>query len=215
MRLPAGLRRDRLSRLPGPGRANFAPMPTSTLAIKRAPFIRAGRGRSGACRNATVYFQVLKNPRFPGNCHILRGERVDTVMACAARTASHWPAQDGWNLAGHHPMSWRPPPLPLWSQRRPRNSDALTRSRSWAVFNDWPSWRSTVTCFTIRSCLPAGASARGVLGDSITEGWGQKGTATSLDRAAIFPGKQYINRGISGQTNPQMLVRFRQDRSSS
>ena len=26
-----------------------------------------------------------------------------------------------------------------------------------------------------------------------------------------FPGKPYINRGISGQTTPQMLVRFRQD----
>jgi acyl-CoA thioesterase-1 len=26
-----------------------------------------------------------------------------------------------------------------------------------------------------------------------------------------FPGKQYINRGIGGQTTPQMLVRYRQD----
>ena len=27
----------------------------------------------------------------------------------------------------------------------------------------------------------------------------------------MFPGKSYINRGISGQTTPQMLVRFRPD----
>src|SRR4029078_13457988 len=27
----------------------------------------------------------------------------------------------------------------------------------------------------------------------------------------MFPGKPYIGRGISGQTTPQMLVRFRQD----
>ncbi|MGB7265169.1 MAG: SGNH/GDSL hydrolase family protein, partial [Terracidiphilus sp.] len=40
------------------------------------------------------------------------------------------------------------------------------------------------------------------LGDSITQGW-------KLDES--FPGKPYINRGISGQTSPQMLVRFRQD----
>lgn len=40
------------------------------------------------------------------------------------------------------------------------------------------------------------------MGDSITEGW-------HLD--VSFPGKPYINRGISGQTSPQMLVRFRQD----
>ena len=40
------------------------------------------------------------------------------------------------------------------------------------------------------------------MGDSITEGW-------HIDQS--FPGKPYINRGISGQTSPQMLVRFRQD----
>ncbi len=39
-------------------------------------------------------------------------------------------------------------------------------------------------------------------GDSITDGW-------KLDQ--YFPGKGYINRGISGQTTPQMLVRLRQD----
>jgi acyl-CoA thioesterase I len=39
-------------------------------------------------------------------------------------------------------------------------------------------------------------------GDSITDGW-------KLDK--YFESKSYINRGISGQTTPQMLVRFRQD----
>ena len=49
------------------------------------------------------------------------------------------------------------------------------------------------------------------MGDSITEGWGMKATATSPARGDFFPGKPYLNRGISGQTTPQMLVRFRQD----
>ena len=49
------------------------------------------------------------------------------------------------------------------------------------------------------------------MGDSITEGWGMKATATTPDRGEFFPGKPYVNRGISGQTTPQMLVRFRQD----
>lgn len=40
------------------------------------------------------------------------------------------------------------------------------------------------------------------MGDSITQGW-------KLDES--FPGKPYINRGIGGQTTPQMVVRFRQD----
>src|SRR5579872_535846 len=39
-------------------------------------------------------------------------------------------------------------------------------------------------------------------GDSITDLW---------KLAEYFPGKPYINRGISGQTTSQMLVRFRQD----
>lgn len=42
------------------------------------------------------------------------------------------------------------------------------------------------------------------LGDSITDRWGRK-------VGAFFPGKPYINRGISGQTTPQMLIRFQQD----
>jgi lysophospholipase L1-like esterase len=43
------------------------------------------------------------------------------------------------------------------------------------------------------------------MGDSITDNWKLDGTDGS------FPGKPYINRGIGGQTTPQMLVRFRQD----
>src|SRR5213076_3628426 len=40
------------------------------------------------------------------------------------------------------------------------------------------------------------------MGDSITDGW---------KLATYFPSKPYIDRGISGQTTPQMLVRFRPD----
>jgi lysophospholipase L1-like esterase len=42
------------------------------------------------------------------------------------------------------------------------------------------------------------------MGNSITQGW-----APLFD--SLFPGKPYVGRGISGQTTPQMLVRFRQD----
>jgi lysophospholipase L1-like esterase len=40
------------------------------------------------------------------------------------------------------------------------------------------------------------------LGDSITDGW---------NLAQYFPGKPFVNRGISGQTTPQMLVRMYPD----
>ncbi len=42
------------------------------------------------------------------------------------------------------------------------------------------------------------------MGDSITDAWGRL-----IGR--FFPAKPYINRGIGGQTTPQMLVRFRPD----
>lgn len=42
------------------------------------------------------------------------------------------------------------------------------------------------------------------MGNSITIGW-LKGMPE------FFEGKPYVNRGISGQTTPQMLLRFRQD----
>lgn len=42
------------------------------------------------------------------------------------------------------------------------------------------------------------------LGGSTTENWGNK-------YGVFFPGKPYLNRGVSGQTTPQMLLRFQQD----
>src|SRR5262249_392118 len=43
------------------------------------------------------------------------------------------------------------------------------------------------------------------MGDSITDFWDNPGYG------GFFPGKPYVNRGISGQTTPQMLIRFRPD----
>jgi lysophospholipase L1-like esterase len=42
------------------------------------------------------------------------------------------------------------------------------------------------------------------MGNSITDAW-------VSERPEFFAGKPYIDRGISGQTSPQMLVRFRAD----
>lgn len=50
-----------------------------------------------------------------------------------------------------------------------------------------------------------------MMGDSITEGWRATVQSHEPEMGAFFVGKPYVNRGISGQTTPQMLVRFRQD----
>lgn len=51
----------------------------------------------------------------------------------------------------------------------------------------------------------AGAVTVAFMGDSITDGWGKR-------YGKFFPNQTtYLNRGISGQTTPQMLLRFRPD----
>jgi len=57
-----------------------------------------------------------------------------------------------------------------------------------------------------KSVAPASEGENRVvfMGNSITIGW-------LNSRPEFFAGKPYINRGISGQTTPQMLLRFRQD----
>jgi len=54
---------------------------------------------------------------------------------------------------------------------------------------------------------PAAGEARVVfMGDSITDAWSNQARF-----GPFFPGKPYVGRGISGQTTPQMLIRFRPD----
>jgi len=69
---------------------------------------------------------------------------------------------------------------------------------------DWPY----LSCYredNNKLGLPTAGEKRVVfMGNSITEGW-------KYVRPEYFAGKPYICRGISGQTSPQMLVRFRPD----
>ena len=70
--------------------------------------------------------------------------------------------------------------------------------------NDWPQLRR-YRGENIKAGLPAANEKRVVfMGNSITDAW----INTDPD---FFNAKPYLDRGISGQTTPQMLVRFRQD----
>src|SRR5688500_730648 len=74
------------------------------------------------------------------------------------------------------------------------------RLRDWAQLARYRDANRTLAA-------PAAGQARVVfMGDSITDSW-----AAQARYGPFFPGKPYVGRGISGQTTPQMLVRFRPD----
>lgn len=69
---------------------------------------------------------------------------------------------------------------------------------------DWPNLTKYKKANDTLSA-PANGEKRVVfMGNSITEGWKDH-------QPEFFTNKSFINRGIGGQTTPQMLIRFRQD----
>jgi lysophospholipase L1-like esterase len=95
-----------------------------------------------------------------------------------------------------------PPPVPSC----PELATALVNlGRNDYRLRDWPNlarYRDPNRTLTV----PAASESRVVfMGDSITDAWPQPRFGT------FFTGKPYVGRGISGQTTPQMLIRFRPD----
>jgi len=79
----------------------------------------------------------------------------------------------------------------------------LTRAEN--RLKDWPAL-TRYSDANAAIIAPTKDEARVVfMGDSITDSWDDPKSG------GFFPGKPYIDRGISGQTTPQMLVRFRAD----
>jgi len=98
------------------------------------------------------------------------------------------------------------PPKPL--------TDAQVQQKL-EILNDRPNMKRFRSANA--ALMPPAADEKRVvfMGDSITEAWMHNGVPgperTPETDPGFFPGKPYVNRGISGQTSPQMLVRFRQD----
>jgi lysophospholipase L1-like esterase len=74
-----------------------------------------------------------------------------------------------------------------------------------STLKDWPNLARYREA-NAKIVPPAKSEKRVVfLGDSITDAW------VLPQFGGFFPGKPYVDRGISGQTTPQMLIRFRPD----
>lgn len=74
-----------------------------------------------------------------------------------------------------------------------------------ARLKDWPQLSRYAEANAKLSAAGKGEARVVFMGDSITDIW------SNPEFGGFFPGKPYVNRGISGQTTPQMLLRFRPD----
>jgi len=82
----------------------------------------------------------------------------------------------------------------------PEEQAARQKAHEEQLANDW----ANLGRYRNADAADAGKVTVVFMGDSITEFWGRA-------PAKFFPGQPYANRGISGQTTPQMLLRFQQD----
>ena len=105
-------------------------------------------------------------------------------------------------------VAQEPGNVPETKAPAPTPKAAATAPSAWEIEHDkqmkedWP-WLARFREDNMKLGMPAAGDNRVVfMGDSITEAW-------KLEDS--FPGKPFVNRGISGQTTPQMVLRFRQD----
>ena len=103
-----------------------------------------------------------------------------------------------WTLraVAQQPAPLAPPDKPLTGLERYRNSRISIYMNDFGVLGRYREANAALA-------PPSAGENRVVFfGDSITDMW---------KLGDSFPGKPYVNRGIGGQTTPQMLVRFRED----
>lgn len=107
-----------------------------------------------------------------------------------------WMGEYGW-MWPVKPTGWRANTNYKDHKKYSRMQEDLNRT-------DWGNLRRYAKENEALKPLKANEKRVVFMGNSITEGW--KNT-----RPSFFAGRPYINRGISGQTTPQMLLRFRDD----
>ncbi len=96
------------------------------------------------------------------------------------------------------------------AQTAPSESKECTEAKTQVTrlesrLRDWPAM-ARYHDENLKVSPPAKGEKRVVfMGDSITDLWDEPRFG------GFFPGKPYMDRGISGQTTPQMLIRFRPD----
>lgn len=121
-----------------------------------------------------------------------------TLLSCAAAGLAQAPqsASPTQSLAS---------PSPALQDSQECTEAKATATRLEARLKDWPAL-ARYRDDNAKVAAPRSKEERVVfMGDSITDSWDDP------KYGGFFTGKPYLNRGISGQTTPQMLIRFRPD----
>jgi lysophospholipase L1-like esterase len=124
------------------------------------------------------------------------------LLAATAASAQTPPAAPPATAAAAQTQQTSPPALPTCPELA---AAVQAAARNDVRLRDWPD---LARYREANRTLPPPAAGEGrvvFMGDSITDAWPQPRFGP------FFAGKPYVGRGISGQTTPQMLVRFRPD----
>jgi len=183
------------------------PTPTSTLPgqrlqtrIAHARTVQGPVGQGPAAQG-----RAAQGPAEQGS--VAQGPPTSSVPAQSAQAAPVPPVSAKWPEPA--PVSAPSPPVALNFPSDPTCAD-LPRivteiARIRPRLDDW----AQLARFREANLeLPPAASGQPrvvFLGDSITDAWDDP------RYGGFFPGKGYVNRGISGQTTPQMVLRMRAD----
>ena len=122
-----------------------------------------------------------------------------TAGVANAQTSPSAPAQAATSASAQQAM---PPALPSCPELA---AAVQAASRNDVRLRDWPDLSRYRDANRALDAPDPGENRVVFMGDSITDAWPQPRFG------AFFPGKPYVGRGISGQTTPQMLIRFRPD----
>jgi cephalosporin-C deacetylase len=130
------------------------------------------------------------------------GQRSTEVLALLLQGADFKPNQEltggGQKTQAAQPG---PPGRPALS---PEQQEQARQAREEQLRHDWAQMKRYRDDNAKLDPPKPGEKRVVFMGDSITDGWIRQAPD-------FFKGKPYLDRGISGQTSPQMIVRFRQD----
>jgi len=164
---------------------NQIPAPKEMVAMVEANHVHITPNKVGAFaeRSTELLGLLVRGVEFKPNQEITSGGRQDNEGTKTAPPAIH--------------ASGRPAITPELQEQ-------FRKAKEEQLHNDWAEMKR-YRDDDARVGPPGKGENRVVfMGDSITDGWIRLAPE-------FFQAKSYLDRGISGQTSPQMLVRFRQD----